>query len=76
VNSAIGGSVRIERPYGALHKVDVMRRGRAFPLALTFSCIDPKDGAHCGRCNKCQERRRAFEDADMRDPTAYAAAYP
>jgi 7-cyano-7-deazaguanine synthase len=71
VNQAVGGSVRVLRPYLGLHKTEVMGRGRGLPLGLTFSCIRPVGGRHCGACNKCAERRRAFIDAGMADPTAY-----
>jgi 7-cyano-7-deazaguanine synthase len=72
INRAIEGSVLIARPYGRLHKVEVMRRGLDLPLELTFSCIKPKAGRHCGRCNKCQERRQAFAESEISDPTLYA----
>lgn len=71
VNLGIGGAVAIQRPFGTLEKVEVMRLGRGLPLELTFSCIRPVDGRHCGRCNKCAERRRAFIEAGMTDPTGY-----
>jgi 7-cyano-7-deazaguanine synthase len=71
VNRAVGGSVRIETPYAALSKVEVVRRGGDLPLEHTFSCIAPVNSRHCGRCNKCAERRRAFADAGMKDPTGY-----
>jgi 7-cyano-7-deazaguanine synthase len=71
VNEGIGGAVQILRPYRGLHKIEVMRRGRGLPLERTFSCIRPAGGRHCGRCNKCAERRRAFGDAGMADPTDY-----
>jgi len=48
-----------------------MALGRNLPLKLTFSCISPVSGQHCGRCNKCAERRRAFADAGVPDPTDY-----
>jgi 7-cyano-7-deazaguanine synthase len=72
VNRAVGGTVRIRRPYAELTKTDVLRRGRELPLELTFSCLRPVEGRHCGRCNKCAERRRAFADAGMTDRTEYA----
>jgi 7-cyano-7-deazaguanine synthase len=72
VNRAVEGRVRIELPYAGMHKVEVMRRGAGLPLALTFSCIRPRRGEHCGVCNKCAERRKAFRDAAMTDPTNYA----
>jgi 7-cyano-7-deazaguanine synthase len=72
VNQAVGGSVRIETPYADLSKVEVIRRGRGLPLEHTFSCIAPVDGRHCGRCNKCAERQRAFAAAGVEDPTEYS----
>ncbi len=42
--------------------------GRHLPLHLTFSCIDPIEGRHCGRCNKCAERKKGFRDAGMKRP--------
>ncbi|QJW96701.1 7-cyano-7-deazaguanine synthase [Frigoriglobus tundricola] len=74
VSSAIGGSVSVLRPYSALHKLDVLRRGRGLPLEYTFSCIRPAaGGVHCGACNKCAERRAGFRDAGTDDPTRYAS---
>jgi 7-cyano-7-deazaguanine synthase len=73
VNGAVGGQVRVREPYLGLGKVEVLRRGRHLPLERTFSCLHPDGGGrHCGRCNKCAERRAAFRDAGLPDPTAYA----
>lgn len=72
VNLAFGGSVRVRRPYAELGKADVMRRGRGLPLEFTFSCIRPQGGLHCGDCNKCAERRRAFAESGLPDATEYA----
>lgn len=71
VNQAIGGAVRVVQPYRALHKEAVIQRGRHLPLQWTFSCMRPRDDRHCGRCNKCAERRDAFARAGCPDPTAY-----
>jgi 7-cyano-7-deazaguanine synthase len=73
VNQAIGGCVQVLRPYAALSKTEVMQRGRGLPLELTFSCIRPMAGGHCGRCNKCAERRQAFTAASLEDRTEYNA---
>jgi 7-cyano-7-deazaguanine synthase len=73
VSGAVGGSVRVLRPYSALAKTDVLHRGRGLPLEHTFSCIRPADGRHCGACSKCAERREGFRAAGIADPTAYAA---
>jgi 7-cyano-7-deazaguanine synthase len=72
VNQAVGGSVQIVRPYFGLTKAEVLSRGHCLPLELTFSCIRPVTGEHCGVCNKCAERRRAFAEAGLVDATAYA----
>jgi 7-cyano-7-deazaguanine synthase len=43
------------------------------PLELTLSCMQPTNGLHCGRCSKCRERRDAFREAGVVDPTPYVA---
>jgi 7-cyano-7-deazaguanine synthase len=69
----LGTPIAIDAPYAALHKADVIRRGieLGVPLELTLSCMQPKDGLHCGRCSKCRERRDGFSEAGVEDPTAY-----
>jgi 7-cyano-7-deazaguanine synthase len=64
----------VEAPFAAVHKSDVIRRGveLGVPLELTLSCMQPHDGMHCGKCSKCRERRDAFREADVRDPTPYS----
>lgn len=71
VNQAVGGAVEVRRPYAVLSKVEVLRRGLRLPLELTFSCIRPVSGRHCGRCNKCAERRHAFAAVGIADRTEY-----
>jgi 7-cyano-7-deazaguanine synthase len=69
----VGARIAVVLPYRGLHKDDVIRRGRALPLALTLSCNRPDDaGRHCGDCNKCRERAEAFAKAGVPDPTVYA----
>jgi len=72
VNRAVSGTVAVETPYATLSKAEVLRRGRDLPLEHSFSCIAPVSGRHCGRCNKCAERRRAFAEAALPDPTDYS----
>jgi 7-cyano-7-deazaguanine synthase len=64
--------VRIVRPFEKMTKREVMQLGRELPLALTFSCISPRGGLHCGACNKCGERQAAFREAGLVDRTRYA----
>jgi 7-cyano-7-deazaguanine synthase len=69
---ALAARIRLLRPFEGLHKADVLRLGADLPLWLTFSCLRPVGGLHCGRCNKCAERRRGFLDLGRDDRTAYA----
>lgn len=71
LNRATDGHLQIVRPFAELHKRQVMELGRNAPLELTFSCIAPVNGLHCGTCNKCAERQAAFREAKMKDPTNY-----
>jgi 7-cyano-7-deazaguanine synthase len=68
--------VAVDAPLARMHKVDVIRLGvrLGVPLELTLSCMEPKDRQHCGRCSKCRERRDAFIDAGIPDPTLYVDA--
>jgi len=72
-DQAMGGRVDIHLPFGGMTKTAVMHRAKLYklPLEHTFSCIRPIDQRHCGKCNKCAERQRAFVEAGMRDPTEY-----
>jgi 7-cyano-7-deazaguanine synthase len=68
--------LEIATPFAHLRKADVVRRGieLGVPLERSLSCMAPlEDGAHCGACSKCRERRDAFLEAGVRDPTTYAA---
>jgi 7-cyano-7-deazaguanine synthase len=73
VNQAVEGRVRVQRPFAELSKRQVLERAGNLPLELSFSCIRPIHDRHCGQCNKCAERRRAFADLGRADGTAYAS---
>ena len=72
VNQAVKGRMTVLCPYAQLSKTQVLQRAAGLPLQHTFSCIRPVGSKHCGRCNKCAERQKAFRLADMIDPTTYA----
>ena len=67
-------AIAVATPFLSMDKSDVIRLGveLGVPLELTLSCMNPQHGRHCGRCSKCRERRDAFHDAGIVDPTAYA----
>ena len=66
--------IRIHAPFSDKDKSDVIRLGidLGVPLELTLSCMNPRGGLHCGMCSKCRERRDAFNEARIDDPTRYA----
>jgi 7-cyano-7-deazaguanine synthase len=71
VLTAVDHRLEIATPFSELDKAHVLELGRHLQLQHTFSCIDPTAGVHCGRCNKCAERQRAFEEASIDDVTTY-----
>jgi 7-cyano-7-deazaguanine synthase len=67
--------IAVATPFLALEKSDVIKLGVELGVALelTLSCMNPQQGRHCGQCSKCRERRDAFRDAGIDDPTVYAS---
>ncbi len=63
--------IRILAPFRKKDKRQVIKLAGGFPIHLSFSCINPKGTYHCGRCNKCAERKRAFRRAGVEDKTVY-----
>ena len=64
--------VRVEAPYTNISKADIVRRGAALGIdyAKTWSCYKGSE-MHCGKCGTCVERKEAFADAGVKDPTEY-----
>ena len=68
--------LEVAAPFAEMDKSGVIGLGveLGVPLGLTLSCMNPRGGKHCGQCSKCRERRDAFHEAGVNDPTAYAEA--
>lgn len=74
--------VAISRPFLQMTKAQIVREGIALDhafegtrqkiLPLTYSCYEGQP-VHCALCGTCQERRSAFRDALVLDPTIYDA---
>ncbi len=78
-NVAVEGLATIEilAPFLSMTKTDIVRFGAELrvPFERTWSCY--KGGAlHCGTCGTCVERREAFAQASVADPTVYASESP
>ena len=64
--------ITVQAPYTDISKADIARRGASLGIdySATYSCY--KGGErHCGRCGTCTERRQAFIEAGIPDPTIY-----
>ena len=86
----LGHRIEIATPFLDWEKQHVILRGveLGVPLELTLSCMNPGSGAsgassasravpmHCGLCSKCRERRDAFAEAGMDDPSTSANRSP
>ena len=64
--------VRLAAPYTNLTKADLVRRGAALGIdyGWTYSCYRGGEH-HCGTCGTCTERKEAFREAGIPDPTIY-----
>ncbi|PXY16982.1 7-cyano-7-deazaguanine synthase QueC [Prauserella flavalba] len=62
-------------PFLDQSKTDIVRLGSALgvPFERTWSCYRGET-VHCGTCGTCTERKEAFEQNDIPDPTSYSRA--
>ena len=67
-----GTDVVIEAPFNNLTKSEVIKMGTELgvPFHLTWSRYLTKE-KHCGKCESCVNRKNAFGEAGIPDPTAY-----
>lgn len=67
-------NTRVEAAFTNITKADIVRIGNKLGInyAETWSCY--KGGkCHCGKCGTCIERKEAFQEAGLTDPTEYEA---
>ena len=62
----------IEAPFSNIPKSGIVKSGSELdvPFELTWSCYlnGPK---HCGKCESCINRKKAFREAEVKDPVEY-----
>ena len=69
--------IQLFRPFISLDKGRIAAEGAKLGVdyARTWSCYEG-GAVHCGRCGTCVERREAFQQAGLTDPTAYESTPP
>lgn len=69
--------IELLRPFIAIDKTGIARLGHdlGIDFAQTWSCYKGGD-LHCGTCGTCVERREAFMQAGLTDPTVYLSTGP
>lgn len=65
-------NIKIEAPLINMNKVDIVNKGNEInaPMNLSYSCYSG-NAKHCGKCESCKRRKRAFLNAKINDPTEY-----
>jgi 7-cyano-7-deazaguanine synthase len=68
-----GKLITIEAPFNGLRKSELIKKATELgvPLNLTWSCYG-SGTKHCGKCESCVNRKKAFKEANISDPTQYA----
>jgi 7-cyano-7-deazaguanine synthase len=66
--------ISIEAPFSGSNKSELIKAGAELgvPFEQTWSCYLDGD-RHCGKCESCVNRKKAFREAGIVDPTKYQA---
>ncbi|MBZ9571050.1 7-cyano-7-deazaguanine synthase QueC [Methanobrevibacter sp. TMH8] len=64
--------IEIKAPLIDLNKKEIVELGKKInaPMNISYSCYTGKNN-HCGICESCVRRKRAFIEANIEDPTNY-----
>jgi len=69
-----GEHISIQAPFSEKRKSEVIKKGAELgvPFELTWSCYTNAE-KHCGNCESCVNRKKAFQEAGSTDLTKYHA---
>lgn len=69
-------NIRVDAPFLHKSKADIVRLGASLNVdfSKTWSCYEGLK-LHCGTCGTCRERRIAFKEANVLDPTKYSRKF-
>ncbi len=67
-----GEDITVQAPFSGKRKSEVIEEGvkLGVPFELTWSCYR-EDAKHCGKCESCINRKKAFKEAYIVDLTKY-----
>lgn len=65
-------NIEIKAPLIDMDKIGIVKKGKEVnaPMDLSYSCYSGTD-KHCGVCESCKRRKRAFINANINDDTTY-----
>lgn len=66
--------ITLMSPFQRMSKTQIAEMGfrLAVDFSKTYSCYNGRE-KHCGKCGTCFERKEAFRDSGVADPTEYEA---
>jgi 7-cyano-7-deazaguanine synthase len=69
-----GERISIQAPFSGKRKFEVLKKGAEIgvPFELSWSCYRDAEN-HCGKCESCLNRKKAFQEAGVANPTNYQA---
>jgi 7-cyano-7-deazaguanine synthase len=69
-----GEHIIIQAPFSGKLKSEVIKKGAELgvPYEFTWSCYRDAE-KHCGKCESCVNRKKAFQDSGIADPSKYDA---
>ena len=72
LRASLGPDYGVYAPFIAYHKYQIVKLGAKLgvPFSKTWSCYAGGE-KHCGKCGTCVERKLAFAQSGIPDPTRY-----